>query len=171
MTDALFDVDPVVRGDARFSADGRYRYTLTRVWDPQTPLVAWIGLNPSTADATRNDPTVRRVIDFSRRWGYGGCVMLNLFAYRSTDPRALLTAVAPIGPDNPRTLREETAGRAVVAAWGASVPDAWRLHEAHVAGWLRATCAVYILGRTASGAPRHPLYCAASTEPVRWRRA
>jgi hypothetical protein len=71
---------------ALFSDDRRYRYWLLRQWDPQKPAVAFIGLNPSTADEKINDPTIRRCIGFAERWGYGGLLMLNLYAYRSTIP-------------------------------------------------------------------------------------
>ena len=68
---------------------GAYRYELRRTWDDQLPVLLWIGLNPSTADHLHDDPTNRRIADFSRRWGYGGYVLANLFAYRSPDPKAL----------------------------------------------------------------------------------
>lgn len=87
---------------AIFSADRLYRYTLTRRWDGR-PMMAWIGLNPSTADETEDDPTIRRCTGFAKAWGYGGMVMLNLFAYRATDPKEMMcTALIrdPIG--NPR---------------------------------------------------------------------
>jgi len=74
--------------DARFSPCSTWRYSLTRKWNA-LPLLGFIGLNPSTADETEDDPTIRRCIGFARDWGFGGIVMLNLFAYRSTDPRQL----------------------------------------------------------------------------------
>ncbi|TMF61888.1 MAG: DUF1643 domain-containing protein, partial [Chloroflexi bacterium] len=70
-----------VRG-ATFSADRRYRYRLWRRWDGARPVVAFVMLNPSTADARRDDPTIRRCIGFAKSWGFGGVEVVNLFAYR-----------------------------------------------------------------------------------------
>jgi hypothetical protein len=83
---------------AVLSECGRYRYVLTRTWDHDLAACAFIGLNPSTADAHEDDPTIRRCIRFARDWGHGGLIMLNLFAWRSTDPRGLLDAIFPVGP-------------------------------------------------------------------------
>lgn len=75
------------RCSARFSPDRVYRYDLVRDWDTRQQVVAFIGLNPSTADESEDDPTIRRCIRYARDWGYGGIVMLNAFAFRATDPR------------------------------------------------------------------------------------
>ena len=82
---------------AEFSPCRTYRYALWRWWDRSRPYAMFIGLNPSTADEVNNDPTVSRCIGYSRRWGYGGLCMTNIFAYRSTDPARMKAHSAPIG--------------------------------------------------------------------------
>ena len=77
-------------------------------------------LNPSTADAERDDPTIRRCIGFSRAWGFGGAEMVNLFALRSTDPGRLREAADPVGPGNVAHIADAARGATqVIAAWGA----------------------------------------------------
>src|SRR5688572_12557148 len=94
---------------ARFSECGTYRYVLWRQWNEVNGDVAFVGLNPSTADDEKDDPTIRRCIGFAKRWGYGGVVMLNLFAYRATRPDAMWAArVADadiVGPQNDAHIR------------------------------------------------------------------
>lgn len=105
--------------NAKFSACRRYRYALWRSWEPAGPKVLFIGLNPSTADETKDDATIRRCIAYAKQWGYGGMIMGNLFAYRSTDPAQLKSAEDPIGPDNDVWLRKLTKqAQSVVAMWG-----------------------------------------------------
>jgi hypothetical protein len=139
---------------ALFSPCRTYRYALWRTWDERLPAVLFVGLNPSTADETADDPTVRRCRGFARDWGYGGFVLCNLFAYRATDPRALLRAEEPVGPENDRWLRHysEQAGL-IVAAWG--VRGGWRGRDREVLGMREEwRC----LGTGKAGFPRHPLY-------------
>lgn len=150
---------------ATFSPDGAYRYDLRRTWDPAArPLVA-IGLNPSTADAFKEDNTIRRFIGFASSWGCGGLVMLNAFALRSTDPRALYTADDAVGPENDRTLervlRNHRSCR-LVLAWGhhGALDDRGKA-VADLA--LRVHGKPECFGRTANGHPKHPLYLAAKT--------
>ena len=94
----------LLESTADFSFCGQYRYTLTRVWSLERGLVLFVGLNPSTADAERDDPTVRRCVGYARRWGFGGVLVANLFAYRATDPRDLLAVSYPIGPRNDEVI-------------------------------------------------------------------
>jgi hypothetical protein len=89
---------------AEFSDCGTYRYALWRTWNALQPGVLFVGLNPSTADATTDDPTIRRCIGFAKRWGYGGITMANVFAYRATDPREM-TVLAPSARSGRRTTR------------------------------------------------------------------
>lgn len=145
--------DPMHRA-AVCSPCGGYRYTLTRTWDAAGPTVLFIGLNPSTADATEDDPTIRRCIGFARDWGYGRLLVANLFAWRATDPRDLACACDPVGPGNDDWLRKciAEADQAVVA-WGN--PGARYDRAATVTAMLPSPCC---LGLTKLGAPRHPLY-------------
>lgn len=104
---------------AFLSECGVYRYELTRTWGDGDRLL-WIMLNPSTADADLDDPTIRRVIGFSRGFGYSGAIVANLFALRSTDPKALRTHPDPVGPAN-NAMLAQLARRSpfAVCAWGA----------------------------------------------------
>ena len=155
-------------GSAEISLCGRYRYELRRCWDFRRPAIAWIGLNPSTADADQDDPTLRRCIGFSQAWGYGALVMLNLFALRATDPRAMLAAPEPEGPRNDEFLcgwAGPPSGRfegvaAIVCAWGNH-----GAHRARAANVLQLLGDRYLLslGVTKHGHPRHPLYVAGDT--------
>ena len=150
-----------------FSADRRYRYTLDHrlpelaAGPRQSRLVMWIGLNPSTADENQLDPTLRRIAAFSRREGFGGFVMTNLFAFRATRPADMMAAPEPVGPDNDRFLAR-TARRCelVVAAWGAHGDFGDR--AARVRRLLRGARIVH-LGCTQGGHPRHPLYVRGTT--------
>jgi hypothetical protein len=83
-------INEYVKKGAVISECGRYRFQLWRIWDETKPLVLWIMHNPSTADENYDDPTIRRVISFSKSWGYGGVYVGNLFPYRSTNPDQLL---------------------------------------------------------------------------------
>ncbi len=164
MSPTLF---PSVHCDADISPDGRYRYWLTRIWDLDRPRACWIALNPSTADASVDDPTIRRCMGFSRRWGAGGIYVVNLFALRATDPRELRLPGDPVGPDNDAYLKD--AARAgflcFVAAWGASAIAAARV-EPVLAIFREHGRLLQCLGQTKDGAPRHPLYVRADTALV-----
>ena len=152
-----------VRRFADVSADGVYRYSLGRTWgEPGAPALPYVMLNPSTADAAEDDPTIRKCVGFARRLGYTGIVVANLYAYRATDPadlkRAARAGVDVVGPSNHAALTvllraSLVAGTGVVAAWGAHAPDA-RVHEVLALSGSRALCT---LGLTAKGVPRHPL--------------
>lgn len=154
-------------GDATFSTCRRYRYTLTRVWDEARPRIAWIGLNPSTADESRLDPTLRRVIRFSDDWGFGSFTMLNLFALRSTDPIVMKASVEPVGPENNHQICQHARAAAkVVAAWGTH--GGWARRDEEVTELLKSigcSSKVICLGRTKGGFPLHPLYVPSAQIP------
>lgn len=155
--------EDVQRG-AVISECGNYRYAITRLWDVQIPGLLFIGLNPSTADADSDDPTLRRCMRFAESWGYGGVIMANLFAFRATNPGVLRQVPDPVGPDNDHwlgRLRAET--ELAVAAWGHSGTLHDRAHS--VAGRLGK---LYCLGRTKTGAPRHPLYVRGTAQLLEW---
>jgi hypothetical protein len=148
----------LVETSATFSPCGGYRYDLVRRWG-HGPSVCWVMLNPSTATETTNDPTIRRCIDFSKRWGAGGLVVVNLYALRSTDPRGLLGGPEPTNATNAETIRRHIAAAGVVvAAWGATW-DTLGLPRCHVEMWAADFGKeVWCLGKTKGGHPRHPLY-------------
>lgn len=153
-----------MRGSAVFSKCGRYRYALRRIWTVDLPAVMFIGLNPSTATAATDDPTLRRCIRFAQAWGFGSLVMTNLFAMRSTDPAALSRAVDPIGPRNNWWLAfHRGRADAVVAAWGAHGTLHSRGEEV-----IRRFRDLHCLGLTRNGQPRHPLYLPGDLELVRF---
>ncbi len=147
---------------ADLSPCGRYRYLLTREWDAEPHKLVFVMLNPSAADAHSDDPTIRRCISFARREGCGGVIVANVFAWRSVSRRALAAANEPEGPRNGDTLRRvaATAQRPIVCAWGAYAGS----KGASTASMLQSAGAVLVcLGRTKSGAPRHPLYVRGDT--------
>ncbi|HEX3771858.1 MAG TPA: DUF1643 domain-containing protein [Polyangiaceae bacterium] len=146
-------------GGARI--EGAYRYSLWRRVGRSPRRVLFVMLNPSTADANDDDPTIRRCIGFARAWGYGELEVCNLFAYRTPHPRVLLAARDPVGPENDAWLAR-AAGRAsrVVAAWGVV---GMRSARAEVVMEILRGARVVCLGQTRGGAPRHPLYVAGGT--------
>ena len=147
-------------GGATFSRDRRYRYRLWRRWDQTRPVVVFVLLNPSTADARHDDPTIRRCLGFARRWGYGGIEVVNLFAYRATDPRMLRTVRDPVGRANRHQVRAALArAELVVLGWGANTEGDRMLKVSHA----------YCLGLTSAGQPRHPLYLRRDARPVPYR--
>jgi len=152
-------------GSAAVSPDGVYRYELRRWW-ARGEVVRFIMLNPSTADATVDDPTIRRCVGFARSWGYGSLVVHNLYALRATDPTALAAHPDPVGPDNDDHLRHWAPPRSfTVCAWGAH-PMAARRAPAVLALLRAAGFTPHHLGLTAAGAPRHPLYLPGATAPA-----
>jgi hypothetical protein len=155
---------------AEISADGRYRYTLEREWMTGEGTCLFVMLNPSTADATEDDPTIRRCVKFAQRWGYQRLAVGNLYAFRATDPDDLWKPDGPVGEypccaGGDRHNRndhhiEELAAEAdrVVVAWGANPgPIEWR--RARVLEILAQShgAPVLCLGTTANGSPTHPL--------------
>lgn len=148
--------------------DGAFRYTLWRTWTPGLPVCGWIMLNPSTADATTDDPTVRRCVGYARAWGFGGIVVRNLFALRATNPAALLDAPDPVGPGNDVWLsRWDGVGR-VVVAWGTGRWPRRHGRSTHVAALL-APLSPVCLRLAADGQPVHPLYQPANLTPISWQ--
>lgn len=147
---------------AEISDCGKFRYELRRVWDKNKPLVLFVGLNPSTADGQEDDNTSKKCIAYAKSWGYGGLVMANLFALRSTDPAALWTADDPVGPKNDAWLKKLIGSASkVVCAWGSA--GVYRNRDAAV---LKLVPKPYCLVRLKSGHPGHPLYKRADLRPV-----
>jgi hypothetical protein len=160
-TDLFGEIARTMIAGAEFSTDRKYRYALWRIWDKSKPLVMFIGLNPSTANETEPDPTIRRVINFARDWGYGGFYMMNLFAIVSSKPEVLLTDPDPMG-NNYKWLENisEKCDR-VVFAWGAFKEAKVRAEEVK-----SQFPDAYCLKKTKDGHPWHPLYVAANTQPI-----
>ena len=139
---------------AIFSDCDRYRYALWRRWSEGSSFANFVGLNPSTADATHNDPTIRRCIRFARDWGHDGVIVTNLFAWRATYPTDLRRAKRPIGPDNDAWIKWAVGHSSqTVAAWGND--GLWSDRRESVLPLLSSPLC---LGQTKLGAPRHPLY-------------
>ncbi|MCX7557975.1 DUF1643 domain-containing protein [Sulfitobacter sp. F26204] len=161
-----------IKGDAPstavYSDCERYRYSLTRVWDPQGDRVLFVMLNPSTATEVQNDPTVERCERRARHLGFGGFRVTNIFAWRATDPRDMRAAQDPVGPDNDAALIEG-------AGWAGQIIAAWGTHGAHlgrgpaVAGMLAGLNKPLLhLGLSKEGHPKHPLYLPYAQKPVEW---
>lgn len=171
MSASLF---PELEPSAVLSDDGIYRYLLERTWRRSAPPLVFVMLNPSTADADHDDPTIRRCIGFAKANAAGGIRVINLFAYRSTDPGRLLLAPDPVGPDNPSITAgtlytAAAAGSTVVAAWGSAgdlpaVANMVRRFRDLADGLVTLHC----LGTTFAGHPRHPLYVPNDTPLVPW---
>lgn len=161
-------VDGLATG-ALFSPCRRWRYMLWRRWNEAAPSCMFVGLNPSTADETKNDPTVTRCINYAKAWGYGSLWMLNIFAFRATDPMVMKSMQgAAVGPRNDEFL--VAAGRGagvVVAAWGTH--GTFRGREPEVRRlFAGAGVKLSYLRLTQGGHPSHPLYLPRSLEPVEW---
>jgi hypothetical protein len=154
---------------ALFSADERYRYALVREWNAALDKLVVIGLNPSTADEVVNDPTVTRCVKRANSLMCGGLVMLNLFAWRATDPMGMRAQVDPIGSMNDAVLLAMAVKRPVVlAAWGNN--GILRNRAQFVTDLLiSAGVTLHSLAVTELGQPQHPLYIPYSKAPSVWR--
>jgi len=169
-SDDQIEKSAVIRG-----VHDEYRYQLRRVWDYSKPQCVWIMLNPSTADSKINDATIRKCMRFAFLWGYGGITVVNLFAYRSRNPKtvAQLPPQIAIGPDNDFFIMEAAAqARGIVFGWGA-VPFATQRARNLTYELARspALCPPQCLGVTIKGEPRHPLMVAYRTPLELYRRA
>lgn len=154
--------DLVMRRTAVISRCGRYRYQLARAWDDRRPPAVFVMLNPSTADAAIDDPTIRRCIGFAQRWDCGALVVVNLFAWRATRPTDLKIVRDPVGPEaDVHIMRTIDYAKAedgpVICAWGAhgDLRDRARVVTAMI---LSAGIVPQVLRMNASGSPAHPLY-------------
>jgi hypothetical protein len=171
MIDATLSLPLDLDSGATFDARRHYRYRLWRSWGTGRRCV-FVGLNPSTADETKDDPTIRKCMGFARRWGFGVLEMVNLFAWRCTDPEHLPDAAPEhVGPDNDAALADAFDGaHRIVWAWGRHSPPVQRLVRARIESgpWrlLRTRCQTGTLGRAQDGSPRHPLRLAYDTQWV-----
>lgn len=156
---------PNSNSEAVISEDQKYRYYLSRQWSESGKIVAFIGLNPSTADAKRDDPTIRRCINFARSWGGSKLVMGNLYAYRSTNPYILNSVSDPIGLSNDAWLDQIISeSEIVVAAWGVH----GTLHGRDIEVLDKYRSKLSYLKLTKNGHPSHPLYLSSSLIPINY---
>lgn len=156
----------ITHSSAVFSPCRTYRYQLWRKWGGSN-YAMFIGLNPSTADETLDDPTIRRCIRFAQDWGYGALCMTNIFAFRATDPKVMRAHPSPIGTDNDgHLLRLASEAGVVIAAWGVHGDHMSRGQAVRHMLWSDNMCH---LGLTKDGHPKHPLYLKADLKPVKWQ--
>ena len=162
-----------VHSSATFNAKRSRRYRLLRIWDLSQPALTWLMLNPSRADAVRHDQTIRRVIGFSQRYGYGGCRVVNLFSWIEPDSRELAARLQLRAGSSDDGVNQDfvkaalEAPEPVVAAWGNTAGPFLDRHWITTlaipeGGWLS-------LGQTTLGQPRHPLRLAGGTRLTRWQ--
>jgi hypothetical protein len=159
-----------IKRSAMLSDDRLFRYRLTRSW-ADGDRVCFVMLNPSTADALTDDATIRRCMQYAWDWSYSGIEVVNLFAYRATDPSELVTAADPVGPANNVSIRLASRTCALtVAAWGGNVPPLRRPRILKVLTILDATVGqqLCVLGLNADNSPKHPLYLRRDLKPVEW---
>lgn len=161
-----------VKGDAPstavYSDCERYRYSLTRVWNPDGRRLNFVMLNPSKATEVQNDPTVERCERRARALGYGAFAVTNIFAWRETDPKRMRKAAKPVGPENDAAILER-------AEWAHSVIAAWGAHGEHLGRGAQVAAllaergeTVFHLGLSKKGHPRHPLYLPYTQKPELW---
>jgi hypothetical protein len=165
-------------GSAIISDCGLYRYRLSRDLGQIGPTVMFIMVNPSTADADRDDATIRKCIGFAKRYGGGELLVGNKFAFRATDVKALRRARDPVGPENDRHLREMMLEADIIfAAWGSlnklpeSLQARWR-DVVRMTDELRpeaGRCELWTLGYCDDGHPRHPLMASYDSTAAQWK--
>jgi hypothetical protein len=157
-----------IERSASFDPMGRYRYRLGRRWSRAGPHLVIIMLNPSRADSSLDDPTLRRCIGLAKGWGFGAITVVNLFAYRSPHPQVLRQVSDPIGPDNDAAITDAThQGDQILLAWGNG--GSWLGRDRTIFNLLapwQAKC--HCLGLNRTGQPRHPLYVPHSSSLHPW---
>lgn len=147
---------------AIFSPCRTYRYLLQRRWAETGEWVAFIGLNPSVGGGWENDATILRCIGFAQNWGFAGCFLVNLFAYRTPSPRVLKSARHPIGPENDAFVQWAIqCASLVIVAWGND--GRWLDRDQY---WLEHIPAPYCIRQNRNGMPAHPLYLPGDLRPV-----
>ncbi len=155
--------------EAVYSPCLQYRYVLTRVWDAAGGKVVFVMLNPSTATEAQNDPTVERCERRARALGFGAFRVVNIFAFRATDPRVMRAQADPVGPGNDAAILDSVA-------WADRVICAWGSHGAHLGRGAAVTALLrgagqplWHLGLTQAGQPKHPLYIGYDRQPEIWQ--
>lgn len=156
MPNKFFWDNPDFRSGAEFSECRKYRYVLWRRWgwSGYAQQVMFIGLNPSTADETEDDPTIRRCIGFAKSWGYAGLLMMNAYAFRATNPREMKRQIDPVGPGNDEAFGyRRTQVGLIVACWGSHCSESRERQVCDAVGKP-----IQCFGLTKAGRPKHPLY-------------
>ncbi len=145
--------------------DGNYRYLLRRKWDENAAQITFVMLNPSTADANQDDPTLRKCIHFAKSFSCGSLEVVNLFAYRATNPHELKKVADPVGSRN-NCYIELAIRRAdlIIVAWGTK--GIFQKRNQEVLNLISNKKSLHCLGLTKDGHPRHPLYLKKSTERI-----
>lgn len=151
----------IMKTNAILSPDRKYRYCLTREWDSSKPNLVYILLNPSTADETINDPTISRCIDIAKYNGFGSIKVMNLFAYRATQPPDMKCQCDPVGPENDKYLLEETKDSIILLAWG---NHGNFMNRSAAVVTLLQDKELFCLAKNKSGEPKHPLYIKTETK-------
>jgi len=163
---ALF---PEMTRTATISPCQKYRYSLRRAWQEGSRIACFIMLNPSTADARQDDPTIRRCIGFSQDWHMDALEVVNLFAWRATDPQSLKVCPSPEGPmNNDYILQAAWRATTIIVAWGSN-PYAQSRRLAVSA--LLKRFPLFCVGTNRDGNPKHPLYAKPVEHPLLWRGA
>ena len=156
--------------DAIISKCGNYRYSLSRIWDKDKPLVMFLMFNPSTADTDRDDPTIRKCIGYAKNWGYGGILVGNLFAFRSSDPLDLLYSDNPIGKHNGEYLEKMfDKSSIIIFAWGnQKILD--KIYDGPFKDFSKNKNRekYYYLELSKRGTPKHPLYLKKELKPIKY---
>jgi hypothetical protein len=160
--------------DTTWSTDRAYRYFLRRpasLLEQAKPVIAFILLNPSTADETKDDPTVAKCRRYAAGWGFGEVIVLNAFAFRATDPKNMRAHIDPVGPDNDRTILETAQA---VHGLGGTLLCGWGTHGAHLerSAQVQALLEPFPLKAftlTKHGEPGHPLYLRGDLQPMQWK--
>lgn len=154
----------IIQKRALLDETRKYRYVLTRKIN-QKPPILFIMLNPSTADEFQDDPTIRRIIGFTKSWGYGVSIVMNIFAYRSSDPSELRKAIDPIGRLNDYYLDlVSNHVDKIIVAWG--VNGNYLKRAKKVIDRLPLRNKVFCLEMTKGGYPKHPLYVRSDIVPI-----
>ena len=148
---------------ALLSDDNIYRYQLSRIWDEEKPKILFIMLNPSTADEFVEDPTIRRVVNYAKDWGYGGVYVGNIYSFRSTYPKGLKCIADPIGPENINHIQTLISlVDKVIYAWG---------NEEKEPDWLKKIVETpYCIEISKKSIPKHPLYLKKCLIPQIYKR-
>lgn len=143
-----------MRKSAVISTCKNYRYELTRKWRSSKPRIVFVGLNPSTADASTDDQTIKKLTTYAKQWGYGSFTIVNVFAFRSRDAYAMLKVPNYFGPDNMKYLKEYAAYETVVIMWGSKANEInrWRTQQV-----LNMIPDPWCFGKNKDGSPKHPL--------------